>query len=29
VDGVRRLAYASLGLFSVMSDEFGTFYESA
>ncbi len=27
VDGVRRLAYASLGLFSVMSDEVGTFYE--
>jgi polyhydroxyalkanoate synthesis regulator phasin len=26
-DGVRRLAYASLGLFSVMSDEVGTFYE--
>jgi polyhydroxyalkanoate synthesis regulator phasin len=26
-DGVRRLAYASLGLFSVMSDELGTFYE--
>ena len=27
VDGVRRLAYASLGLFSVMTDEVGTFYE--
>jgi hypothetical protein len=26
-DGVRRLAYASLGLFSVMSDEVGAFYE--
>ncbi len=26
-DGVRRLAYASLGLFSVMSDEVGTLYE--
>ena len=26
-DGVRRLAYASLGLFSVMSDEVETFYE--
>jgi polyhydroxyalkanoate synthesis regulator phasin len=26
-DGVRRLAYASLGLFSVMTDEVGTFYE--
>lgn len=27
VDGVRRLAYASLGLFSVMSDEVESFYE--
>ena len=27
VDGVRRLAFASLGLFSVMLDEAGTFYE--
>ena len=27
VDGVRRLAYASLGLFSGMSDEAGAFYE--
>ena len=27
VDGVRRLAYASLGLFSVMTDEVETFYE--
>ncbi len=27
VDGVRRLAYASLGLFSVVSDEVETFYE--
>ena len=26
-DGVRRLAYASLGLFSVLSDEIGVFYE--
>ena len=26
-DGVRHLAYASLGLFSVMSDEVGAFYE--
>jgi polyhydroxyalkanoate synthesis regulator phasin len=26
-DGVRRLAFASLGLFSVMSDEVGAFYE--
>ncbi len=26
-DGVRRLAYASLGLFSVVSDEVETFYE--
>ncbi len=26
-DDVRRLAYASLGLFSVMSDEVGTFFE--
>ena len=26
-DGVRQLAYASLGLFSVMSDEVETFYE--
>jgi polyhydroxyalkanoate synthesis regulator phasin len=26
-DEVRRLAYASLGLFSVMSDEVGTLYE--
>jgi polyhydroxyalkanoate synthesis regulator phasin len=26
-DGVRRLTYASLGLFSVMSDEVGTLYE--
>ena len=26
-DGVRRLAYASLGLFSVMTDEVETFYE--
>jgi polyhydroxyalkanoate synthesis regulator phasin len=26
-DDVRRLAYASLGLFSVMSDEVGTLYE--
>jgi polyhydroxyalkanoate synthesis regulator phasin len=26
-DGVRQLAYASLGLFSVMTDEVGTFYE--
>ena len=26
-DGVRRLAYASLGLFSVMTDEVGAFYE--
>ena len=26
-DGVRELAYASLGLFSVMTDEVGTFYE--
>ena len=26
-DSVRRVAYASLGLFSVMSDEVGTFYE--
>ena len=26
-NGVRRLAYASLGLFSVMTDEVGTFYE--
>ena len=26
-DGVRRLAYASLGLLSVMSDEVETFYE--
>ncbi len=27
VDGLRRLAYASLGLFSVMTDEVETFYE--
>ena len=27
IDGARRLAYASLGLFSVMSDEVGAFYE--
>ncbi len=27
VDGVRRLAYASLGLFSVVSDEVETFYD--
>ena len=26
-DGVRRLAYASLGLISVMSDDVGSFYE--
>ncbi len=26
-EGVRRLAYASLGLFSVVSDEVETFYE--
>jgi polyhydroxyalkanoate synthesis regulator phasin len=26
-DGVRRLAYASLGLFGVMTDEVGSFYE--
>jgi polyhydroxyalkanoate synthesis regulator phasin len=26
-DGVRRLAYASLGLFSVMTDEVEAFYE--
>ena len=26
-NGVRRMAYASLGLFSVMTDEVGTFYE--
>jgi polyhydroxyalkanoate synthesis regulator phasin len=26
-DGARRLAYASLGLFSVMSDEVESFYE--
>lgn len=26
-DGVRQLAFASLGLFSVMSDEVGAFYE--
>ena len=26
-DGLRRLAYASVGLFGVMSDEVGAFYE--
>jgi polyhydroxyalkanoate synthesis regulator phasin len=26
-NGVRRLAYASLGLFGVMTDEVGSFYE--